>query len=705
MWVGIVFFLLYVIAPIACVSLLAKFGRGSTLSKLAGLSAGPLCVSLCQYGLYALFPGKESWFYLSVIGFTFLLILAWGWRQAKELIRETVAGLKIKRAWLSYGALFVAGITVFVFIKSVIYPPVWGDVYEYIEQAYVYSQDKGLWRFNTAVPFTTDSTYYAMNNAIRPGIPMLYSLFFLGADPTPHVLSLTQFVYFYYFVLLLFTVTYGIKLLGASGKHQLGSLILLMSSFYILRFAIYGAKEIILMELALLSLYALYKLGKAKKIEWKYLVMMSMTMGLSSFVNLSGTIIAGIIGLIFIFWVKYPIKIRLWTATCLAVLTLLFGGLEPWNGAASFILNPLLLSQNTKVEGATNLQEAELSNYQLSGGDTVFFGYHLDITKLNVLLKGKLQAFTQPQYFGFVFYIWAFVMLLAWRKREKTSELEKLLLTYVSVYFFIIMDPFSLNPHKYAYVLAISPKYSLMLVPMVVIMITGKWKLIVDLINKLPKQIVYYFGGLAILLIPWVRHNLANYSWQQLSQMIAYTRDNNYYLDLLSELMMGTSVAGLLIAIFGKYWQKHLSRLVVIVTLILPTIFLLNSNFGILTTLCYTFSPLQDKLVNGTIDEHNKEAFTLVNYINKNMGLDDQIIFLFRDNRIAFFINNRARVRMPINAFRLIHLEEHLGSGSISAKYLIYTSAEAEEPLLQVKPTKEYAQVGPYFIREVINEK
>ena len=60
---------------------------------------------------------------------------------------------------------------------------------------------------------------------------------------------------------------------------------------------------------------------------------------------------------------------------------------------------------------------------------------------------------------------------------------------------------------------------------------------------------------------------------------------------------------------------------------------------------------------------------------------------------------------MPISAFRLSNLEEHVRNGEIPAQYFVFTQAESEEPILQVEPTKIFATVGPYTISEVDNEK
>lgn len=560
MWSVGVGILVYLVAPIVTVAVLKKiFNDSSRFVCLVGMAAGPMLTALIQYLLFAIMPGKDPWIYPLLIGAVFLLLGIWS-RQFISLKRVVW-----QKPPISVNVIFVGVVVAFAFIRMVMYAPTWGDVYQYIEQAYIYSQDRGLWRTSTGIPFTLDSTAYVINPAIRPAIPMFDSLFFLVAKPTPEVLIMTQFLYFYYFVLLLLTASYGGKLLGLNWLQRIWPVVLTLSCFYLIRFTIYGAKEIILMVLSTLSLLALYELGKSKNIEWKYLILMGMTMGLGSFINFSGTLIALIIGLLFVVWVRYPLKIRLVTAIILAVITLMFGGLEPWNGVVNFVFSPRPLAQGTKIVDATKVRQAELANYQLSENE--------------VLWRGKLQAFTQPQFFGLVYSIWLIILVIAWRQRQAFTDLEKLLLLYIGIYFLIIMDPFSLNPHPYAYVLAISPKYSLMLLPMIAITMAGRLKTLYYIRDKIPKNFIYSFVILVPLLLPDVRDLLGEQGAKIIGVLMPLTNSHVYYLSLLNGLMLGGGIMSLLIVITAGYWQRHYAKLMVIGLLMLPTLFLLYSNF------------------------------------------------------------------------------------------------------------------------------
>lgn len=560
MWSVMIGILVYLLAPIVAAAVLKKlFNDSSRFLSLIGIACGPLLVSLMQYFLLAIIPGKDPWLYPLLIGVTFVSLGIWSRR---------FIGLK-RIAWrrptFNLNVIFVGLVVTFVFVRMVVYPPAWGDVYEYTKQAYVYSQDRGLWRTNTGIPFMLDSTPYIINPAIRPAIPMFDSLFFLVAKPTPEVLIMTQFLYFYYFVLLLLTVSYGGKLLGLNRLQRIWPVVLSLSCFYLIRFTIYGAKEIILMVLSTLSLLALYQLGKSKNTEWKYLILMGMTMGLGSFINFSGTLIALIIGLLFVFWVRYALKMRLVAAIILAVITLMFGGLEPWNGVANFVFIPTPLALGTTSVDAAKVRQTELANYQLSENE--------------VLWRGKLQAFTQPQFFGLVYSIWLIILVIAWRKGHAFTDLEKLLLLYIGIYFLIIMDPFNLNPHPYAYVLAISPKYSLMLLPMLALTMTGRLKTILYIQTKIPKNFIYCFGMLIPLLLPDLRSFLGEQGTKIIAVLMPLTNSHAYYLSLLNSLMLCVGIASLLITITARYWQRHYVKIAVIGLLMLPTLFLLYSNF------------------------------------------------------------------------------------------------------------------------------
>jgi len=522
------FVLIYIVSPIISVATLKKIWQAPffALANLVGFAVGPLLVSLLQYTLFALVPERDPWLYPLIIGLIFLILGVWS--------RNSIWPKSIvwKRPILNLGSLFAGAVVLFVFVRMIAYPPTWGDVYEYIEQAYVYSQDRALWRQNTAIPFTADSTHYVLNPAIRPGIPMLYSLFFLTSVPTPRVLILTHFVYFYYFVLMLFAVCYGGKLLGLKKGLQIWSVVLTLSSFYVLRFTIFGGKEIILATLALLSLFAMYEFGTKKTIDWKYVWLMGIMMGIGSFINFSGTILAFILGLIFFIWIRYPIKIRLMGATILVGLTLLFGAFEPWNGLVSFVFNPTPLSQGTEVVDVKKIKQAELGNYGLKNN-------------LSVLIRGKLQGFTQPQFFGLIFSIWLFIAIVSWVKGHKYSRLEKLLLLYTSVFFLIIMDPFSLNPHPYAYVLSISPKYSLMLVPIVAVMLSGRRETVLYILSKIPKKMIYGFGLFMLLLLPQIRVFLIDCFMRIFATFMSFTQADEYYISLLNALFVGMGIVSI----------------------------------------------------------------------------------------------------------------------------------------------------------------
>lgn len=625
----LVAFLIYIIAPISTTVVMRRFWSGprTPLLTLIGLATGPMLVALLQYILLAVIPNQQPWLYPMLLYTLFLSLAFW----ARSEIRFKILPLSWK--WLRMGELFVGCVMLFVFVRMAAYPPTWGDVYEYIEQGYVYSQDRALWRLNDPIPFSLDSTYYIMNPAIRPGIPMLYSLFFMVSPPTPYVIILTHLVYFYYLVVLVATVLYGGQLLGLKGAERVWPAGLLLSSFYVLRFTILGGKEIVLMTLALLSLYTVHAIGGAKSLNWKYLVVLGIPMGLMCLINFSGTIIALLLGMVFLLSVRLPVKVRLWAATVLVALTLIFGGLEPWAGLAGFIFNPNPLSPKSAVVDASKLKQAELQNYGLAEGD--------------LLLRGKLQAFTQPQFFGLIFIIWLVLVVTSWYRGEKWSRLEKLLMLYVSVYFVIVMDPLSLNPHPYAYVLSISPKYSLMLVPMLAVMIAGRRETARYLVHKIPRWLIYSFAVFGLLLLPKVRNVLVGQMWEVLSNLLALTRDAGYYLALLNSLMIVMGIAGLILCLSARYWQKHYGKLLALGLLIVPTLVLINTNFGIGRTLFYLFAPLPTKMIKGEVDQQNRVTFQLVQEINEQLPTEAPIKFSFADNRISFFITNRQRLQMP----------------------------------------------------------
>ncbi len=704
----VVWLVLFVYLPIVLGTLVWNHSRNpeSWQSLLGSFAVAPFIPALILYALFAITPGMPPFYYLSVIAGICFAPLIFVRRQISLVIAMVGARIKHipRRNFPKVGGLFVIFITLFTTLRMTAFPPTWGDIYEYIQQSYVYSQDRALWRLTNPIPFAADGSNYIMNAGIRPGIPMINTLYMLTAPPNSSIITLTHFTYLYYFLLLIVAVTYGGSQLGLTGKSSIVPAALLLSSFYIVRLTIFGAKEIILAVLMLISLYFVDCMRQNTRVEWRYLVVLGALLGTATFINWSGTITAGLIGLTYLIWGKIAWRKRILATAAVAAVTLVIGAFEPWSGIKSFILNPLLFTNSKADSKAQELRQNELVNYgfQRKAEYTTESNVALTLSesRVNLIVKGKLQGFTQIQYFGIVFIIWVAGFLI--KKRQTYTDLEKIILTYVLVYFFVVIDPLSINPHQYAYVLSISPKYTLMLVPMVVILIAGKLSVWRKLIEALKPSIIPMGSLGGLFLIPSVREFASNNLVQSAQMIMPFIQPLNYYYSSFNLLLLSFGLLGISIALTFRYWKKKIFSLVLFIFLVFPTLFLVNNNFSFVRTFRTLFSPLSKRMVDGDVDPSNRNLFATVYFINNSIPQDRTILFAFYDNRVPYFITNRNRIIMPTQAFTLPMIRDAILSGSLKPDYIVYRSDNTDaSPITDILPMRLSQRVEGYTLDQI----
>jgi hypothetical protein len=71
------------------------------------------------------------------------------------------------------------------------------------------------------------------------------------------------------------------------------------------------------------------------------------------------------------------------------------------------------------------------------------------------------------------------------------------------------MDPFFLNPHKYAYVLSISQKYTFLLLPFIVLFTSFNFKYLNEYFSKFRERYILFLSIIPFfLLIPKIKNFL-----------------------------------------------------------------------------------------------------------------------------------------------------------------------------------------------------
>lgn len=677
------------------------------LVRLSYFSFAPFLLSLGLYWLYDLFPQREFQFYLSAVGFGTAGLLAGGWLVCRPINFKFVLPRPLTE-WLVIG-----GLVIWTLVRTVAFPPTWGDVFEYLQQGYVFAQDRSLDRVSIPVPYSEDGSYYVMNSAIQPGIPILYSIYFLGHEPSPLRVSLTHIWYAYYFVLLLISLYYAGKVIGLPQSKRYLPLLVALGCFYLLRFTILGAKEVILMQLTIVAILSLEELARNRiNINWKMVIILGMSLGIISFVNLNGTIIASILGLLLLAWLPYRLGKRLAVAGVTIALTLLFSAGEPIRSLQGFIINPSLLQSSPNSELADKLKNAELANYQLIQEPpaintvpavSVSQTKLIDPTAWNVFWKGKLQGLTQIQFFGFVYWLLIASLIMDWKNRGHWTKLEKILLSYIVLYFLIIMDPFGLNPHHYAYVLSISPKYTLLLLPMAAIIISGRYRKLDQLISRLP----YRYLPIALVALLWfvtpIRVATTNYLYEMISQTLPLTAAKAYYLSMINRLLLALGASSIVLTLVIKNKSQFI-RATWVILLSLPTLILMENNFSLTKSFGYLASPWYDKLRLGEVVQDNQETFALMHVINTELSQDSQILMLKKDNRLPFYVANKKRLRVVSDPHSETQFTDQITKGFITFDYLIYTEEEETSKYLKMFGLGQIREIGSYKLAEINHE-
>lgn len=647
------------------------------LARLIGFGVAPLLVSLSLYGLYIFFPAQAHQFYYSLIIGLILIAavtiehlsvhdqrgrknLFTFFRNLAEQIRKTTILEKLL-------FFYIASIIFFVAIRLLLYPTVWGDLVAYTEQGYVYHQYHAYLDTPKQNSFFQNGLYHPILSSIRPAIPVLYSLSF-GYDLQNEAQQFSfRFLYFYYFILVILLFFYFARILKVKPLYRNFSLSLLISSFYLIRFMILGFKEIIIIYLALLSLILLFKLRATKSHQLLFAALLGLCLGLNMYINYSGIIIGSFFFLLYgIFLIrqkqKFSDKIKLLLLT--VVFCLVASGGEVVTASSSFILNRSLFPSLGGQPPPKVMESNELSSYHLTskGNPNTQTPKYFLLTpsQKSLLLKGKLQGFTQIQFYGLIFYLFLAVFLyLIITKKILFDLFDKLLLSFIAIYLFVFFDPFFLNPHAFSYILAISPKYTIILIPFLSLFVMRYLENTELIWKKLKWFIVIFNLSLVTLLIPIVRNLFVNASYQLFSNMMPIYQDSSYYLKTLSSLSLifGISAAGfsffylLVTRKTKKFPLPILADLwILLFAFIIPNLILLNNNFLIVSTFENIFSSRSQKLISTAATEDDKDFFSLLNFLNQSLDSHKIILSLIENNLLYLYLHNTKRLLPPLSS-------------------------------------------------------
>lgn len=540
------------------------------LSILAALGVAPLSNGLLMYYLVSLFPGNGDRFYvISLVAFWGLAIslAAGAYKDAlSSCVRAFSKFSDMCRPRIPFGTsvygIIIASFFSLYSIQALVYPIIDGDNARYINQAKaIYEQRNFDWQKSSVVTINGDD-YYTYNPMIRPAVPFFMAVSYLFAGESQGTF-VYQFLHWYYFVLLFSVVGVAIDLFhGEVGRkamiergcdHMYWGALLIIFSWGLARLFIFGLKESIIYFFVVLSLILISKLikGKAelsKNTDYTLPILLATIVGLNMFVNLHGIIIAALLMIVLFLFGNGTLLGRVTSVLIIFAMTIPFGGFEFF----SMFHNVFLVSlesfwkyisphQDIIVGGSTvNTVGASPSNAAATSvADISYDKTHMELFQFSswgdYYVKGKLQVLFNVGYFGFSF--WLFLAILISRFREILSTgFGKVMLSFMGLYFVVVIDPFSLNRNAYSIVLWGSQKYSMVLFLLGLIILSVYMGEILRFFQGIIiKRIVpVLIGFVALPSLLYFRIAIVDFGFALLSKSVQFYKEADFYMNIVS---------------------------------------------------------------------------------------------------------------------------------------------------------------------------
>lgn len=614
------------------------------LRILVSLVIAPLLLGLITYILYFLFPSFPRWFYIAII---FLLstimpiVSKFKLSKSSATIRriitlhyQTFLRLdKISKLFIS----IICFIILLVMIRMIFWPINWADQIYYIEQSYVFGQLHSLDLFRSWGFFSDDVVFHQMNPAIRPGLPMIFNLPYLFGGGLTAGILFAQLTMFYFFIILCISVYYtssrnfGIK----SGIY---SLFLMLTTYLFIYHSISGFKEMIIITITILLLNII---SNYKLISYKLLTLIGIMMGLMSFVNYSGILISAMVLLTLLLYCKEKIYWKVSSIVFILCVMFLMSGFE----IISFYKFISLGLKPTNQQAPLSVIVKNINNQNLNNVPEVVSkpvavneinGYNIT-NESDIYTKGKFQGLFQIEYYGLIFWLLLLIATIKAKHIWRDRNIRAMALFSI-LYYLIIYDPFSLNPHQYSHVLSLSNKYTTLLIPIVAIIICSHIEYIYTLFGKFKPLYILITSILYILThFLYIQYHYRNIL-DVITLFIPIHQNLDYYQSVIikaDRLVMYVAIIIVLTITSYYYYNRsqanmkwlssHYSFIILMnVVFLLPFIFFFNTNIGFSQTFKHTFSNKSTKLSNIIGWEGLYET---TNYINA-LAPDQHILFI-----------------------------------------------------------------------------
>ena len=428
--------------------------------------------------------------------------------------------------------------------------------------------------------------------------------------------------------------------------------IFLLTCFYFIRFAVMGYKDVIIMILSLQAIQVAVNLKEKK--STKLNVFFGVLLGLMSLINYSGIVIAGIIFLTHVLnnpkIVIKPKELIINLGIILLIASMELKKFIFWATVGGINTND---DQNT-ISNITN------TNITHPYAQIEFDGYGI-VTNIDIYIKGKFQAFTQYHYFGLIFFLFLIVLMFRARKMRK-KNVTKWLFIYMSIFFSIFFDPFNINQHAQAYVLTISPKYWLLLLPPISILVSSQHKWWMTFPKKIKNK--WMIGVMTLMLLSLVKifpnsnQILMLFIEKTFGYFTPFYRESSYYLEKLNFLywliLAGISV-GLFYWMISKFFKKSLFKknrsiliaLILYVISVVPFISSLDTEYDLSKLSGLKEENSLNRVIN--FNKSNRLFYPLVKYFDQNIESGIIITNSGYYAKLAYYLDRNRFLVKPFN--------------------------------------------------------
>lgn len=600
-----------------------KLKLGKIPSLITGFALGPVFAGQLLYMFYLLAPQAVNEFYLLLVTFVFfvLIYLFLPYRFSNNIgplgVFKKLKNLGISEIFYLITIIFVV---IFSFTRMALWPLFWSDQIDYFYQTHGYTNSR------SSEHFTLDPLVNKKSVGIRPGLPLMTSYFVLFEHNNMIVEKQLQTIIFYYYVLSIFGLYYLVSRKNKSVRAGLFAAFLLVTCFYFTNFIIYGLKEIIIVSLVI-TIIAIFPNVSEIKVKGRnsYWLLVAVIFGAMSFIHFTGTVFILILGLALLLSMsgEFSKKLKFGLLVCLLTIVTSLGEVTYFSRWLPRELTPpsiaVMLNKNTEVPRSrllVDLKEGKLGSYDIN-------------STVDILLKGRLQGFTQIHYYGLV-YLFSICLIVLVYKRIIEDKQGRFVSYFIAGFAFLIFNPLSLINHAAIRVLVSSPKYYLMLLPFLIMLAMYGYEKYRVFIEKLPNKfiIVVSFG---VLVIAQVVKNASPYIFEKFSLfLVTAHRTKEYYLDKLGDLAQLYSYSSLIIfmvVLILILKKKNMWKEAVVSAYIflLPFITILDSNFDISKTFKYSLDSRVRKIslsseansgllghISRVVDKHNEGELVLL---------------------------------------------------------------------------------------------